>query len=181
MLAERIALRLAGRGRGAARLELVIGGEGGERVVPIAPLIAKRVARAGDHASLPRARCSSTAEQLAEAIGVAMRDEARAAWRLRVVVTGEALAGDEPATQAAESLDEAPAIVDTLSVVLSNTGGSLDLALGPGFTMPLASRPTAGVLRDERREAHRRTRRKQRRRVAVPSSLVQPRLFKNLP
>jgi len=72
-------------------------------------------------------------------------------------------------------------IIDTLSVVLSNTGGSLDLAFGSGFAMPLAARPTAGVLRDERREAHRRTRGKQRRRVPMSASLVQPRLFKNLP
>jgi hypothetical protein len=181
LLAERIALRLAGRGRGAARLDLVIGGEGGERIVPIAPLTAKRSLELAITPALPANTVLSTAEQLAEAIGVAMRDEERTAWRLRVVVTGEALAGDEPSMPSAESLDEAPAIVDTLSVVLSNTGGSLDLAFGPGFTMPLGPRPTAGVLRDERREAHRRTRRKQRRRVAVSPSLVQPRLFKNLP
>src|SRR5262249_29030533 len=35
-LAERLALRLAGRARGAARLEVTIAGQGGERVVPIA-------------------------------------------------------------------------------------------------------------------------------------------------
>jgi hypothetical protein len=110
-----------------------------------------------------------------------------------VIVSGEALPESTKqisaeldgvaahAGELAEALVESPAIVDTLSLVLSSTGGSLDLAFGPAFTMPILGQETAGVLRAERREAHRRTRRgKQRRRTINATELVQPKLFKNL-
>ena len=191
LLAERIALRLAGRGRGAARIELSVDrpeGEGGERLVPITPtaVLARRSLESLlDRREAPNTRTGSvlsSAEEVAEAIGAALGDDDRTAWRLRVAVTGEALAGDELSIAIDPSSNDsasAPAIVETLSVVLSNTGGSLDLAFGPASISSSTPGPTAGVLRAERRDAHRRTRRgKQRRRI---ETLVQPRLFKNLP
>lgn len=188
VLASRIAARLAGRGRGAARLEVTTRGEAGERVVPISLAQTRRVL--------------DSAEELAEAIGGAIEDLG-AAWRLQVVVTGEALAGDAADPAAAPSVDpsvasagassvdsagdaiEAPAamlrIADqaeaeraqlaTLGVVLSSTGGAWNL--------------TSPMLRAERRDAHRRTQHGKRRTRAARASaaamdaLAQPRLFKS--
>ncbi|MGN6108414.1 MAG: hypothetical protein ACTHU0_25135, partial [Kofleriaceae bacterium] len=196
VLASRIAARLAGRGRGAARLEVTTRGEAGERVVPISLAQTRRVL--------------DSAEELAEAIGGAIEDLG-AAWRLQVVVTGEALAGDVADPAAAPSVDpavasavassvesagassvdsagdaiEAPAAMlriseqaeaeraqlATLGVVLSSTGGAWNL--------------TSPMLRAERRDAHRRTQHgKRRTRAARASSaameaLAQPRLFKS--
>ncbi len=186
VLAERIAQRLAGRGRGAARLELTVRGETGERVAAILPLGTPTSLRSLTEPATSRAVLGS-AEAIAEAIGAVLRDEDRGAWRLRAVVTGEALAGDEAVADGAADVltafsGQGPIVPlaspltnrDLLNVVLSNTGGSLDLSFG-------LSSPTSatGALRGERRDAHRRTRRgKQRRRV---ETLIQPRLFKNLP
>jgi hypothetical protein len=150
VLADRVALRLEGRRRGAVRLELVTLGEAGAQAIPIS--------------ILPGA---TTADAIATAIDRSGVGDAAAPWRLKLTVTGEALAGEEPALLD-ETADSMPAIVDTLSLVLSNSG-SVDLA---GFMLPL---PTGGILRGDRPE-HRRTRRgKQRRRV---DALIQPRLFK---
>jgi len=176
VLADRIAQRLAGRGRSAARLELTVSGDSGERIVPISPLPTLR-----SFAASPSARTLlSSGEAIADAIGAVLRDEDRAAWRLRVVVNGEALAGDELIAEPAADGVAAPALTTVaplapVALALDvRPGGSLDLVFG-------LSSPTSvtGALRSERRDAHRRTRRgKQRRRV---ETLIQPRLFKNLP
>ena len=159
LLAERVALRLAGRARGAARLEVVASGEDGERTVPITPLSAQRT-------------LLSTGEELAEAIGTVLHDGHP--WRLKVAVTGEAIAGDD--TNTVNTLSDDLDRVDALSLVLSTTG-AVELAFGltsPGLGL---SNP------EDRRESYRRTRRgKQRRRNASTSAataaLIQPRLFK---
>lgn len=174
VLAERVALRLAGRARGAARLELAITGPAGERVVPIVPAASARTRTSLEALLVPvggEQKLLSSSEALADAITSALAGD-DAVWRLRLTVIGEAIAGEEPVSELAEA--EAPGIVDTLSVVLSNTGGSLELAFGP---LTLAPGPTAGVLRD-RREAHQRTRRTKRHRTR-PNSVIQPKLFKS--
>ncbi len=169
VLAERIAQRLAGRGRGAARLELTISGEAGERVATVSPLTTPSSLRSLASDPIAPRTVLTSGEALAEAMGAALRDEDRAAWRLRVVVTGEALAGDEVVVEPAAVAPPS----ELLSVVLSSTGNSVDLGFG------LSSPTGVTGLRGERRDAHRRTRRgKQRRRI---ETLIQPRLFKNLP
>jgi protein ImuB len=154
-LAERIAARLAGRGRAAVRLELTASGPQGDQVIAIGP----------SGTSPGRLGVLATAEELAEAISDAL-SEVTDVWRLRAAVTGEALAPSEHEVPAASVPESAPAIVDTLSLVLSTTGGSLDLAFGPVAPLP----------RGPDRRPHRRMRRgKDRRRV---EALAQPRLFK---
>jgi len=85
LLAERVAMRLAGRARCAARLDITIGGESGEHVVTVSSV------REG-HGLL------SSGPELADAIGAALGDSTGQAWQLRVIVSGEALAGDAPDT-----------------------------------------------------------------------------------
>ncbi len=172
-IAERVSLRLAGRARGAARLELAITGPAGERLVPIVPSATARARTSLETMLVPvggEQKLISSAEAIADAITTALGGDDNV-WRLRLTVIGEAIAGDEVASELSEA--EAPGIVDSLSVVLSNTGGSLDLAFGP---LSLTSGPTGGVLR-ERREAHQRTRRTKRHR-SRPNSVIQPKLFK---
>ncbi len=171
LLAERVGLRLAGRGRGAARIELTITAHSGERVVAIDPLMAPMGQQTRVHGGV-----LESAEELAEAIGRAVADES-AASRLRVTVTGEAIAGD--AMEIDDKL-ERPGVsgrLDTLAVVLSTTGSHTALSswqlsiAGPG-----AAASGAAALRTERRDAHRRTRRsKHLRRRTAP--LAQPSLF----
>jgi hypothetical protein len=174
MLASRIEPRLTGRGRGAARLEVTIGGEAGERTVALVP------GREG--------RVLETAEDLAEAIGGAI-GELGGALRLRVVVVGEALApaaaatapasapvvGEVAAAAVAAAPREPDAVVevvdfDETGAVRADEGGEM------GLTLPM--------LQAERREGHRRTRHGKRRPrsragEAAIDSLLQPRLFKN--
>ena len=172
-LAERVSLRLAGRARGAARLELAITGPAGERTVPIVPIASARARTSLEAMLVPvgsEQKLISSSEAIADAITTALGGD-DSVWRLRLTVIGEAIAGDDVASELSEA--EAPGIVDTLSVVLSTTGGSLDLAFGP---LSLTPGPTAGVLR-ERREAHQRTRRTKRHR-SRPNSVIQPKLFK---
>jgi len=179
IVAERIALRLAGRGRGAARLEVIAVGPKGERVIPIVPVGGTRT-RTSLEAMLVRPGHAADpviagAEGLADTLAEALRGD-EPVWKLRVSVTGEAIAGSDVVDDADET---AVPILDTLSVVLSNTGGAFDLGFSGGLPLVLTSTapgPTAGVLR-ERREAHRRTRRGKQRRRESPS-VVQPRLFK---
>jgi hypothetical protein len=166
MLARRLALRLAGRARGAARLELTIGKEGQ----------ADRVSQ------LTLDGVATDAEELAEAIGepVMSSTAATSSWRLRVVVTGEAIVGADVAAVAAAPLATDVERIDALSLVLSTTGSSSDLAAwhldAPTST---SARDHGATLRGERRDSHRRTRRgKQQRRRVAP--LAQSRLFKNL-
>jgi impB/mucB/samB family protein len=182
VLAERIALRLGGRGRGAARIEVVACRAAGE-----SSSLVDLVARGG---------VIRTPEAIAEALGQALtadrgsatpRDghtgeagaNAATVWRLRVVVAGEALA---PAAYDQAIVEAAPAAppaaeLDTLVLVLSNSG-SWNL--------------TSPALRAERRESHHRIQRsdpptmswrrgKRHRDTEARASLIQPRLFKNLP
>jgi protein ImuB len=143
LVARRTALRLAGRDRGAARLEVTAG----DREMPVS-------------LSNPLTDAADLARVLAPSVEVARQG----AWRLRVVVAGEAVAGGEAVEVAAEQSAQLQMVqsqlVDPLEVVLA-TSGSL-------FTL---SSPRA-----ERRDAHRRTRRgKQRRSRPVP--LAQSKLF----
>ena len=164
-LAERIGLRLAGRARGASRLELTLTGDGGERVMPVT---------AG--------RATSSADDLALLIAPLVNAGPAAIAKLRVVVVGEAIAG--AAGGAGRDVAELP--IDALSAALSSSGTAM-LPLAPlGHLAPLAqagrSQPwqlsAPQTLRSERRDAHRRTRRaKQRRR---PVALAQSQLFGNL-
>lgn len=184
MLASRIELRLTGRGRGAARLEVTIGGEAGERTVAIAPAQEGRVLE--------------TAEDLAEAIGGAIGDLG-AAWRVRVAVIGEALAPAAAATAPASAsavgaagevvVSEARTASDPEAVVeqvdLEDSGavrvaadGEADGEAGMNLTLPL--------LAAERRSGHRRTRHGKRRPRTGRSGeavdgLLQAKLFKNQP
>ena len=156
LLAERIALRLQGRARGAARLEVTASGADGERVVPITPLSVSRA-------------LLSTAEELAEAIGMVLHDGG-ASSRLKVSVAGEAIAGDDTAT--VNTLADDADRIDALSLVLSTTG-AVELAFGSS-----SLRSTAQIDRNDR-NSYRRTRRgKQRRRGEAAAELIQPRLFK---
>ena len=190
-LAERVALRLQGRGRGASRLELTVVGERGERVVPVA------------------AGSASSADQLAELLAPYIGEAPGVVSRLRVVVVGEAIAeatalapSVEAALRAAAMADGGAAgmtegvidgvtegVIDALSVALSAAGsrrsrsrdepGALDALAGPGSLPWQLSAPS--TLRAERRDAHRRTRRaKQRRRTDRTVVRAQPLLFGQL-
>jgi hypothetical protein len=107
LLADRIALRLAGRARRAARLELAILGAAGEKIIPIIVPVAKPDRPApgelfselalgtADGGVVHGSAGQTTAEELAEAIAGAITPGGTHqgdSWRLRVVVTGEALA-----------------------------------------------------------------------------------------
>jgi nucleotidyltransferase/DNA polymerase involved in DNA repair len=168
LVARHIALRLAGRGRLVARLEVaaVQGATETEIAVPI------------DHAV-------GSAEDIARVLGPVLERTAGAgdAWRLRVLVAGEALAEGEVSETVAESsspfavasdaamrdFDEArrsadiDATISPLAVVLSSTGSL--------FSLTAPSAPN-----DRRNEAHRRTRRGKQRRARSTAS-TQPRLF----
>jgi hypothetical protein len=169
LLAQRIAVRLAGRGRGAAQLELTIHGASGERVVQV----------------LDKKKLIDSADDLADAITRALDGDAAAPWRLRATVTAEAIAADASAA-ANENIEaaivtQAPAsVVDVLGLVLSNTGAASARADHVGH---------ARTLRDERRESHHRTRRtretdrprtERARRRVDPAAAVQGRLFADL-
>jgi hypothetical protein len=179
LLASRIELRLTGRGRGAARLEVTIGGESGERTITIAP------AREG--------RVLETAEDLAEAIGGAIGGDLGATWRLRVVVVGEALApvaaatapapavaaGEAAVTEAAQAVGagESEEVVELVDFDETGTVRS-DEAGAAHLTLPM--------LQAERHSGHRRTRHGKRRArtragEAAVDALLQPKLFKNQP
>lgn len=184
LIAQRLALRLAGRERAAARLDITVLGRDGSREVPVT--LANGAADADTLAHVITGALESIASEQGTTEG---------AWRLRVVVAGELVLGgetteifaegssryasagsifavphagevhadarasersaDEPAHRHAEPLNP-------LAVVLSSSGSLFALS-PPG-------------LRAERRDAHRRTRRGKQRRTR-PTSLAQPRLF----
>ena len=159
-LSRRLALRLTGRARGAARLEVAVSSDAGERVVAV------NVARA-----------ASSQHELVELIGPLFGEGLGAVAKLRVVVVGEAVAGTTEA--------EADAAVDVLSSALSRAqlaqlsplprfGGQAPVAPGRAQPWQLIAPDT---LRSERRDAHRRTRRAKHRRSV---ELVQSQLFGNL-
>jgi hypothetical protein len=149
MLGSRLALRLAGRDRLAARLEITITASG-------AP--PRTIGQTLEDTT-------ASATELAEIIGLAIGDLERGT-RLRIVVAGEALPGAVATTAVAEGSAPIEMLPTVLSVVLANTGtGSATWSL----TSP---EPT---MHTERREAHRRMRRGKQRRHAVPA---QSRLWK---
>jgi hypothetical protein len=179
LIARRIALRLAGRGRVAARLEITAVVADAAREIPI------------EH---PRGLAAP--EELARVLAPAIEEvgtelATRApvgsgAWRLRVVVAGEAiadgalreiaaegsapyaahvaipLAHDTPAVRHAHPAPELEGTISPLAVVLSTSGSLFALS-------PLGGRV-------ERREPHRRTRRGKLRR-SRPTPGAQPPLF----
>jgi len=154
LVGRRLAMRLEGRQRGAARLEAVVSGPAGERVVPI-----------------DQRQVVSSASDLADALSPVV--DGSPMWRLRVTVIGEAIGGT------AEIAD--PAVVETepmvaaLTMALSSPGsGDLFRSIG----VPLAG----AAIRTERRDAHLRSRQgtlaKRRRRALLRAGEVaQPRLF----
>ena len=150
IIARRLAVRLAGRGRDAARLEVgAVTGEG-LRELPV-----DLTAPVGEP------------EELARVLAPVVEAENVRSWRLRVVVAAEVIPGAETVEVLAEGTapiaqSAAAGTIDPLAVVLS-TPGSL-FALSPPD------------LRAERRDAHRRTRRGKQRRVR-PTPAAQPRLF----
>jgi hypothetical protein len=173
-LAERVALRLAGRTRGATRLELTITGDGGEQVVPVTA-----------------DRATSASAELAELLTPLIGERPGTIAKLRVVVVGEAVAG----VASGAAGDAAGLPVDARSAALSSAGTAMPPLAPLGHLAPLASLDRLAslgqaargqswqlsapqTLRAERRDAHRRTRRaKQRRR---PVMLAQSQLFGNL-
>jgi hypothetical protein len=179
LLASRIELRLTGRGRGAARLEVTIGGESGERTIEIAPVRAGRVLE--------------TAEDLAEAIGGAIASELGTTWRLRVAVVGEALAPVAAATAPAPAIAAGEAAV-TEAAQAAGAGDAEEAVELVDFDETGAVRSDEGddahlmlpMLQAERRSGHRRTRHGKRRPrtragEAAVDALLQPKLFKNQP
>ncbi|HEY4238533.1 MAG TPA: hypothetical protein VGM88_01915 [Kofleriaceae bacterium] len=174
VVAERIALRLAGRARGAARLDVSIAGA--------APIASVSVSLAPIH----DARVLSDAASLAEAIGGAVGEVAAtrrsSLARLSVVVTGEAVAADG-AAQIAESVADAAdaALIAAAATAAEESAraNALTLVLSRSVLDRWQLDPPAAVasgpelLRAERRDAHRRTRRSRPRRAEV----AQPVLF----
>lgn len=165
-VARRIAHRLAGRGRGAARLEVAAIDNFGVHELPIT--IDGAVIEAETLARVLTPILDAAAEELP--IGTT-----HGGWRLRVMVTGEAIItgetveimaeGSSPFTR--QSRDDIyqssnETTIDPLAVVLSSSASLFAL-----------SSPS---LRAERRDAHRRTRRGKTRR-SRPTTQVQPRLF----
>jgi hypothetical protein len=162
-LARRLALRLAGRARGASRLELTIGGGSGERMVPVTA-----------------ARAASTQPELVELLAPTIGEGPVA--KLRVVVVGEAIAG----TASGAEEDTAGSALDALPASRSSSGTAMPLLAALDLLAPLAQ-PGRGqawqlsapqTLRSERRDAHRRTKRAKQRRRTV--TLAQSQLFGNL-
>ena len=168
LLTNRAALRLAGRVRGATKLELTL---------TMAPGTADRPARP---VPIVLDRATGEADELADAIvATGELGELGGVARMKLVVTGEALVGERGAEHARaerEALDAE--IVDALAVVLSTTASS-DLRGAWALTPWSAPRIDQ---RNERRDAHRRTQRGKdpRRRTAegqarlFDSSLGQP-------
>jgi hypothetical protein len=163
LLAHRVALRLAGRGRGAVKLEVAIlaGDATTERALEVqAPL--------------------SDADELARVLTPLLELAPVAPWRMRVVVTGEAV--DNAATEVAAIADagvvQPPTravepradshlvdrhlvdrhVVDPVAVVLATSGSLFALSPDPG------ARPSL-------ERAHRRTRRGKQRRLRPAAAL----------
>jgi nucleotidyltransferase/DNA polymerase involved in DNA repair len=203
MLARRLELRLAGRGRGAARIDIIAIGKQGAREVPV---------------TLEQAAADS--ERLAHVISAAIESssaehaDAHDDWRLRVIVAGETILGGEMteifaegSTRYAEPTIYAVAgdgsgghreYVGARAANARNRGAIDDRDVPGGGAARRAAdqqaaesiNPLAVVLsssgslfalsppslRAERRDAHRRMRRGKQRR-ARPTPHVQPRLF----
>jgi impB/mucB/samB family protein len=163
-LAERVGLRLQGRARRAARFEVTITGEDGERVVPVT---------AG--------RATSSQGDLVELIAPLVGERPGAIGKLGVVVVGEAIADVAGGAEG----DMAGPPIDALSAALAGAGTAMPPLAPLGHLAPLAPgrgqawqlsapRPLAAAPRD----AHRRTRRARQRARTV--TLAQSPLFGNL-
>jgi nucleotidyltransferase/DNA polymerase involved in DNA repair len=192
MVARRVAVRLAGRGRFAARLEvtaltgeavraatgseparLATAGEAVRAAGVLGEPVRGEPVRAGGVLGEPVPIEIDTpvgeAEELARVLAPIVEGQAPATWRLRVVVAAEVVPGTDMVEIAAEGsarIDRRiadTATIDPLAVVLSTSGSLFAL--------------TAPDLRAERRDAHRRTRRGKQRRVR-PASSAQPGLPK---
>jgi len=160
-LAERIAARLAGRARGATRLEVAITSKTGEQAVGVA-----------------EGRVASTQDELIDLIAPLVRQGAGPGTRLRVIVVAEEVADadavDQVAVNALPGLPRADA-----SVLQAPLGEVVPPAPGqPGHAAPWQLRATQALRAGEGREAHRRTRRA--RPPGREASLAQPQLFANL-
>jgi len=177
LVSRHLALRLEGRGRGAARLEVTALVDGEAHVVPVTL------------AEVP-AGPEELARVLAPTVEALAGDTVGQPWRLRVVITGEVVEGASatevatdaalsPLAVAARGADEARG-ADTAAMADAGT-----MIVRPGETIdPLAvvlSTPgslftlSPPDLRAERRDAHRRTRRGKQRR-SRPTPGAQPRL-----
>lgn len=158
MVARRLAARLAGRGRNAARLEV--------SAITAEPVRAGGVL--GEPVPIEIDVPVGEAEALARVLAPVVEAQAATTWRLRVVVAAEAVPGAATvdAADRRTPIDRRiadAATIDPLAVVLSTSGSLFAL--------------TAPDLRAERRDAHRRTRRGKQRR-ARPASSAQPGLPK---
>jgi hypothetical protein len=158
-LAERLALRLAGRARGAARLEVTIAGQAGERVIPVSA-----------------ERATSSQDDLVQLLAPLVHETPGAASRLRVVVVGEAIAGADVHAATEPVAGEPAALGASSSSADAAELGQLVFLGHPGQAAPW---PVTGpqALRSERRDAHRRTRRAKPRRR--PATVAQSQLFGN--
>lgn len=138
LVARRIALRLAGRERLAAAIEVVAG----DREVPI-----------------ELSRALGAAGELARELAPALDETPTTQWRMRVVISQEAMAtGTDVEVQPVEVVE----MIDPIAMVLTTTGSLFSLS--------------APDVRSERRDAHRRTRRGKQRR-GRPTPGAQSRLF----
>lgn len=157
LVARRIALRLAGRGRGAARLDVAAIDGSDVHEVPIT--IDGAIVEAESLARVLAPVLDAAADPLPQ-VG------ARGGWRLRVAVAGEAIVDGETVEVTAEGsgpvsiYQPSGETIDPLEVVLSSSSSLFALS--------------APSLRSER--SHRRTRRGKTRRTR-PATSVQPRLF----
>ena len=168
MVARRVAMRLFGRGRLAARLEVTaLTGEAVRAATGSEPVRAGGVL--GEPVPIEIDVPVGEASELARVLAPVVEAQACATWRLRVVVSAESVPGADMIEIAAEGsapIDRRIAdasTIDPLAVVLSTSGSLFAL--------------TAPDLRAERRDAHRRTRRGKQRR-ARPASSAQPGLPK---
>ncbi|HMG53989.1 MAG TPA: hypothetical protein VK601_10910, partial [Kofleriaceae bacterium] len=109
-LAERLALRLTGRGREASRIELTIYGDRGERVVP---LVAEQAA--------------SSPDELVDLIAPEISDAPGTVLRLRAVVVGEAIVGADEVEGAAVA---GAAVAGAAAAGAAAAGGGFAAATG---------------------------------------------------
>ncbi|HEY5921722.1 MAG TPA: hypothetical protein VIV11_08625 [Kofleriaceae bacterium] len=110
LIARRIELRLAGRGRGAARLDITALDRNGAREVPVT-----------------LAHCLGEAEALGHVIATALESTSAEhasthdEWRLRVVVAGEMIAGGDSAELFGDAVDASASIFAEGSAAYAST------------------------------------------------------------
>jgi len=167
-VARRLALRLAGRSRGASRLDVTVIGDDGERIVPVA---------AG--------RAVSSQHEIIELLAP-LFGEGRSSAKLRVVVVAEAVAGASGELDAAAGSTGASGTIDAVGAALSAAAKRRRRRQQVVATPSAAAQPSRvqpwqliapQTLRAERRDIHRRTRRAKPRRR--PEAVGQSQLFGN--